>query len=57
MNEKNDSLFNYIKNLCESDLDLVIHFVLGMTSINEQLPDKPSCPINPAAHIAAAVTL
>lgn len=44
MDEKIKSLFGYIKNLCESDLDRVIHFVFGMVSINQQLPDRPGCP-------------
>lgn len=44
MNEKIKNLVEYIKNLCESDLDRIIHFVLGMTTINQQLPDRPDCP-------------
>ena len=44
MNEKIKSLVDYIKNLCESDLDRIIHFVLGMIPINQQLPDRPDCP-------------
>lgn len=51
MNEKIKSLFDYIKNLCESDLDRIIHFVLGMDTINQKLPDRPGCPHCGGCHI------
>ena len=51
MDEKIKNLFDYIKNLCESDLNRIIHFVLGMTPVNEQLPDRPSCPYCGGSHV------
>lgn len=44
MNEKIKTLFDCIKNLCESDLDRIINFVLGIVSVNQQLTDRPGCP-------------
>lgn len=51
MDEKIKNLFDYIKNLCESDLNRIIHFVLGMAPVNEQLPDRPSCPYCGGSHV------
>lgn len=36
MKNKIDTLFDYIKTLSESDLDLIIKFVLGIVSVNQQ---------------------
>ncbi len=44
MNEKIKTLFECIKNLCESDLDRIISFVFGIVSVNQQLADRPGCP-------------
>ena len=44
MNEKIETLFDYIKSLCESDLDRIINFVLGIVSVNQQSADRPDCP-------------
>lgn len=51
MDEKIKSLFDYIKNLRESDLDQFIHFVFGMT------PKRSSCRTDPPTHIVAAIIL
>lgn len=51
MNEKIKSLVDFIKNMCESDLDRIIHFVLGMVSVNQQLPDRPDCPHCAGSHV------
>lgn len=51
MDEKIKSLFDYIKNLCESDLDRIIQFVLGMTLTNQQVPDRPNCPYCGGCHV------
>ncbi len=44
MKDKIETLFDYIKNLCESDLDRIISFVLGIVSANQQPVEKPDCP-------------
>ena len=44
MKNKINTLFDYIKNLCESDLDRIICFVLGIVSANQQPLEKPNCP-------------
>ena len=44
MKDKIETLFDYIKNLCESDLDRIISFVLGIVSIHQPSPEKPDCP-------------
>lgn len=44
MKEKIETLFGYIKSLCDTDIDRIIHFVLTIVSVNQQLPDRPSCP-------------
>lgn len=51
MKEKIAVLFDYVKGLCESDLDRIISFVLGIASINQQIPDRPSCPYCGETHI------
>ena len=51
MDEKIKSLFDYIKNLRESDLDQIIHFVLGMTPEKEQLSDRLACPYCGGDHV------
>lgn len=44
MDMKLETLFDYIKSLCKTDLDRVISFVLGIVSANRQTPDRPDCP-------------
>ena len=44
MKDKIDTLLGYIKTLCEADIERIISFVLGIVSINQQLPERPSCP-------------
>lgn len=44
MKSKIDILFGYIKTLCESDIERIISFVLGIVSANQQMPDRPGCP-------------
>ena len=45
MESKLKTLFDYVKNLCEADLDRIIKFVLGIVSVTQQhLPDRPRCP-------------
>lgn len=36
MNSKISTLFEYIKQLCESDLDRIISFVLSIICVNQQ---------------------
>jgi len=36
MNDKINTLFDYIKQLCESELDRIISFVLSIISVNQQ---------------------
>ena len=43
MNDKINTLFDYIKQLCESDLDRIISFVLSIISVNQQSEEKPDC--------------
>lgn len=50
MKDKIDTLFDYIKTLCESDLDRIIQFVLGIVSINQQPQDRPDCPYCGSTH-------
>lgn len=44
MESKLKTLFDYIKSLCESDLDRIINFVLGIVSANQHFHDRPDCP-------------
>ena len=45
MESKLKTLFEYVKTLCESDLDKIINFVLGIVSVSQQhLIDRPECP-------------
>ncbi len=51
MKDKMKTLFDYIKHLCESDLDRIIGFVLGIVSANQPPEERPGCPYW-AAHIS-----
>ena len=44
MKNKIAALFDCIKTLCESDVERIISFVLGIVSANQQLSDRPACP-------------
>ena len=44
MKNKIAALFGCIKTLCKSDIERIISFVLGIVSVNQQLPDRPACP-------------
>lgn len=44
-------LLDYIKNMCESNLDRLIQFVFGMASVNQELPGKPDCPYCDNSHV------
>ncbi len=44
MKDKMETLFDYIKSLCDSDLDRIIRFVMGIVSTNEPAKDRPDCP-------------
>lgn len=44
MKNKIAALFDCIKSLCESDVERIISFVLGIVSANQQLPNRPACP-------------
>lgn len=51
MEDKIKTLFDYIKNLCESDLDRIISFVLGIVSVNQQSQERPDCPYCGDVHV------
>lgn len=44
MKDKNETLFDYIKNLCESDLNRIISFVPGIVSVSLQPQERLACP-------------
>ena len=50
MKNKIVTLFDCIKTLCESDIERIISFVLGIVSANQQ-PDRPACPHCGHAHV------
>lgn len=39
-----DTLFDYIKSLCESEVERIVDFVLGIVSASQDLPGRPDCP-------------
>lgn len=51
MKDKIETLFDYMKSLCESDLDRIISFVMGIVSTNGQLKEKPNCPYCGNSHV------
>lgn len=51
MKDKIKTLFDYIKNLCESDLDRIIGFALGIVSANQQPEERPGCPYCGGTHV------
>lgn len=50
MEQKLEALFNYIKVLCEADLDRLIRFVLGIVSLTPA-DDRPACPHCGGQHV------
>ena len=51
MDEKIKTLFDYIKNLCESDLNRIINFVLDIISVSQQPANRPDCPYCRGSHV------
>lgn len=51
MEDKIKTLFDYIRNLCESDLDRIIGFVLGIVSAIQQPQERPHCPYCGGTHV------
>lgn len=51
MNDKINTLFDYIKQLCESELDRIISFVLSIISVNQQPEETPVCPYCNKTHV------
>lgn len=54
MENKINTLFDYIKTLSESDLDRIIKFVLGIVFVNQQSESLPDCPRIVAAHMLSS---
>lgn len=44
MKNKMNTLFDYIRTVCDSDLERIINFVMGIISANQHLFDRPKCP-------------
>lgn len=44
MESKLATLFDYLKSLCEADIDRIIQFVQGILSADQSLPNRPDCP-------------
>jgi len=51
MNDKINTLFDYIKQLCESDLDRITCFVLNIISVNQQSYEIHICPYCNKTHV------
>ncbi|MDE7201296.1 MAG: hypothetical protein K2O91_05165 [Lachnospiraceae bacterium] len=51
MKDKLETLFDYMKNLCESELDRIISFVMGIVSTNGQSKEIPNCPYCDNPHV------
>ena len=51
MEDKIKTLFDCIRNLCESDLDRIISFVLGIVSAYHQPQERPDCPYCGGVHV------
>ena len=51
MNQKIETILDYINSLSESDLDQIISFILGIVSENQQLSDRPDCPYCAGGHV------
>ena len=49
--EKIETLLAYTKSLCDSDLDRIISFTLGIVSTVKQMPDRPGCPYCGETHV------
>lgn len=44
MKSKMKTLFDYIRNVCDSDLDRIINFIIGILSASQNPSDRPKCP-------------
>ena len=44
MESKLNTLFDYVKSLCESDIDRIIEFVLGIFAASQLADERPDCP-------------
>lgn len=51
MESKLVTLFDYLKNLCEADIDRIIRFVQGILSADQAVPERPDCPYCSSRHI------
>ena len=51
MNEKQKVLLGYTEALCDSDLERIINFALGIAYTSQQMPDRPGCPYCGEAHV------
>lgn len=51
MEDKIKTLFDCIRNLCESDLDRIISFVLGIVFAYHQPQERPDCPYCGGVHV------
>ncbi len=51
MEEKIKTLFDHVKHLCESDLDRIISYVMGIVSASQQPADRPCCPYCGSCHV------
>ena len=49
--EEIETLLAYTKSLCDSDLDRIISFTLGIVSTVKQMPDRPCCPYCGETHV------
>lgn len=44
MNEKLNTLFDYLRTLCEDEIDRIIGFVLGIVDSHRVIVERPDCP-------------
>jgi len=44
MKNKMNTLFDYIRTVCDSDLDRILNFAKGILSANQNLSARPKCP-------------
>ena len=51
MESKLVTLFDYLKNLCEKDIDRIIRLVQGILSADQSAPECPDCPYCSSRHI------
>lgn len=56
MKDKIHTLFDYFKNVCESDLDWIINFVIEIISASQHLSDRSKCPYCHSSKVSSTVT-